>query len=163
MYIFSFLFSLFVKRIMHCYKDNFFFIPCQQCDCPWETGLLHNQICRAHPWEVVSGKGQKLYFYITFYWSIPELLWQAWKSRPKKYSCCCCLQFSNGWSFGDQMCETSKIHNLLKPYKALSEKVSLPKAAWLWRHASNFFFFCKTCVMYCKWVAWLQQTNINNH
>lgn len=34
-----------------------------------------------------------------------------------------CLQFSNGWSFGEQTCETSKIHNLLKPYKALSDKV----------------------------------------
>uniref|UniRef100_A0AAX7UUJ1 Ryanodine receptor 2 n=1 Tax=Astatotilapia calliptera TaxID=8154 RepID=A0AAX7UUJ1_ASTCA len=32
-----------------------------------------------------------------------------------------CL-FSNGWSYGDQMCEISKSHPLLKPYKSLSEK-----------------------------------------
>lgn len=33
------------------------------------------------------------------------------------------LQFSNGWSYGEQMCEISKSHPLLKPYKGLSEKV----------------------------------------
>ncbi|XP_063324726.1 ryanodine receptor 2-like isoform X2 [Pelmatolapia mariae] len=34
----------------------------------------------------------------------------------------CIEKFSNGWSYGDQMCEISKNHPLLKPYKSLSEK-----------------------------------------
>ncbi|KAM3591914.1 uncharacterized protein V6R79_009433 [Siganus canaliculatus] len=34
----------------------------------------------------------------------------------------CTEKFSDGWSFGEQMCEISKSHNLLKPYKNLSEK-----------------------------------------
>ncbi|XP_076743293.1 ryanodine receptor 2 isoform X3 [Maylandia zebra] len=34
----------------------------------------------------------------------------------------CIEKFSNGWSYGDQMCEISKSHPLLKPYKSLSEK-----------------------------------------
>ncbi|XP_075890924.1 ryanodine receptor 2 isoform X2 [Nelusetta ayraudi] len=41
----------------------------------------------------------------------------------------CLEKFSNGWSFGEQTCETSKIHNLLKPYKALSDK---DKEAYCW-------------------------------
>lgn len=35
------------------------------------------------------------------------------------------VQFSSGWSYGEQICEISKSHPLLKPYKGLSEKVSL--------------------------------------
>ncbi|KAI3364879.1 hypothetical protein L3Q82_001062 [Scortum barcoo] len=35
----------------------------------------------------------------------------------------CIEKFSNGWSYGEQMCEISKSHPLLKPYKGLSEKV----------------------------------------
>ncbi|TMS22614.1 Ryanodine receptor 2 [Larimichthys crocea] len=41
----------------------------------------------------------------------------------------CIEKFSNGWSFGEQMCEISKSHNLLKPYKGLSEK---DKEAYCW-------------------------------
>nr|XP_029500026.1 ryanodine receptor 2-like [Oncorhynchus nerka] len=32
-------------------------------------------------------------------------------------------KFSNGWVHGDKVCEASKAHPLLKPYKGLSEKV----------------------------------------
>ncbi|KAG7226578.1 hypothetical protein INR49_003735 [Caranx melampygus] len=35
----------------------------------------------------------------------------------------CIEMFSNGWSYGEQICEISKSHPLLKPYKGLSEKV----------------------------------------
>ncbi|XP_058254474.1 ryanodine receptor 2 isoform X2 [Hemibagrus wyckioides] len=31
-------------------------------------------------------------------------------------------KFSNGWVYGEQMCESSKVHPLLKPYRALSER-----------------------------------------
>ncbi|XP_076833707.1 ryanodine receptor 2 isoform X2 [Brachyhypopomus gauderio] len=31
-------------------------------------------------------------------------------------------KFSNGWVHGEQLCESSKVHPLLKPYRALSEK-----------------------------------------
>uniref|UniRef100_A0A8C9RP23 Ryanodine receptor 2 n=1 Tax=Scleropages formosus TaxID=113540 RepID=A0A8C9RP23_SCLFO len=31
-------------------------------------------------------------------------------------------KFANNWVHGDQLCESSKVHPLLKPYKALSEK-----------------------------------------
>ncbi|XP_061087166.1 ryanodine receptor 2-like [Conger conger] len=31
-------------------------------------------------------------------------------------------KFANGWVHGDQLCEASKVHPLLKPYKGLSEK-----------------------------------------
>nr|XP_015218325.1 PREDICTED: ryanodine receptor 2 isoform X6 [Lepisosteus oculatus] len=31
-------------------------------------------------------------------------------------------KFANGWAHGDPLCETSRIHPLLKPYKLLSEK-----------------------------------------
>ncbi|KAJ8264428.1 hypothetical protein GJAV_G00149040 [Gymnothorax javanicus] len=31
-------------------------------------------------------------------------------------------KFTNGWVHGDQLCEASKVHPLLKPYKGLSEK-----------------------------------------
>ncbi|KAG9346042.1 hypothetical protein JZ751_007858 [Albula glossodonta] len=31
-------------------------------------------------------------------------------------------KFANGWVHGDQLCEASKVHPLLKPYKSLSEK-----------------------------------------
>ncbi|XP_028285731.1 ryanodine receptor 2 [Parambassis ranga] len=34
----------------------------------------------------------------------------------------CIEKFSNGWSYGEQMCEVTKSHPLLKPYKGLSEK-----------------------------------------
>uniref|UniRef100_A0A8C3ARP2 Ryanodine receptor 2 n=1 Tax=Cyclopterus lumpus TaxID=8103 RepID=A0A8C3ARP2_CYCLU len=37
--------------------------------------------------------------------------------------------FSNGWSYGEQTCEISKSHSLLKPYKGLSEK---DKEAYCW-------------------------------
>uniref|UniRef100_A0AAQ5YL56 Ryanodine receptor 2 n=1 Tax=Amphiprion ocellaris TaxID=80972 RepID=A0AAQ5YL56_AMPOC len=37
--------------------------------------------------------------------------------------------FSNGWSYGEQMCEISKSHPLLKPYKGLFEK---DKEAYCW-------------------------------
>ncbi|XP_016334559.1 ryanodine receptor 2-like, partial [Sinocyclocheilus anshuiensis] len=30
--------------------------------------------------------------------------------------------FAVGWVYGEQMCESSKVHPLLKPYKCLSEK-----------------------------------------
>uniref|UniRef100_A0A3Q1CAK1 Ryanodine receptor 2 n=1 Tax=Amphiprion ocellaris TaxID=80972 RepID=A0A3Q1CAK1_AMPOC len=39
------------------------------------------------------------------------------------------LLFSNGWSYGEQMCEISKSHPLLKPYKGLFEK---DKEAYCW-------------------------------
>ncbi|XP_035526010.1 ryanodine receptor 2-like [Morone saxatilis] len=41
----------------------------------------------------------------------------------------CIEKFSNGWSFGEQMCQISKSHPLLKPYKGLSEK---DKEAYCW-------------------------------
>ncbi|KAM7371308.1 hypothetical protein PAMP_010790 [Pampus punctatissimus] len=41
----------------------------------------------------------------------------------------CIEKFSNGWSYGDQMCEISKSHTLLKPYKGLSEK---DKESYCW-------------------------------
>nr|XP_033467469.1 ryanodine receptor 2-like isoform X2 [Epinephelus lanceolatus] len=41
----------------------------------------------------------------------------------------CIERFSNGWSYGDQICEISKSHPLLKPYKGLSEK---DKEAYCW-------------------------------
>ena len=92
-----------------------------QCDHPRETWLLHNQICRAQAWEVVSWKGKKGICTPVFYNNV-------WYIKNKnidlvKYPKCLFLQFSNGWSFGDQICEISKSHNLLKPYKGLSEKV----------------------------------------
>uniref|UniRef100_A0A3Q3N6U1 Ryanodine receptor 2a (cardiac) n=1 Tax=Mastacembelus armatus TaxID=205130 RepID=A0A3Q3N6U1_9TELE len=34
----------------------------------------------------------------------------------------CIEKFSNGWSYGEQICEISKTHPLLKPYKSLPEK-----------------------------------------
>lgn len=36
------------------------------------------------------------------------------------------LQFANGWVHGEQLCEASKIHPLLKAYKGLTEKVKPP-------------------------------------
>ncbi|XP_031696222.1 ryanodine receptor 2-like isoform X2 [Anarrhichthys ocellatus] len=41
----------------------------------------------------------------------------------------CIEKFSNGWSYGEQICEISKSHPLLKPYKGLSEK---DKEAYCW-------------------------------
>uniref|UniRef100_A0A8C3ASD1 Ryanodine receptor 2 n=1 Tax=Cyclopterus lumpus TaxID=8103 RepID=A0A8C3ASD1_CYCLU len=41
----------------------------------------------------------------------------------------CIEKFSNGWSYGEQTCEISKSHSLLKPYKGLSEK---DKEAYCW-------------------------------
>ncbi|KAK9529913.1 hypothetical protein VZT92_011459 [Zoarces viviparus] len=41
----------------------------------------------------------------------------------------CTEKFSNGWSYGEQICENSKSHPLLKPYKGLSEK---DKEAYCW-------------------------------
>ncbi|XP_034425492.1 ryanodine receptor 2 isoform X10 [Hippoglossus hippoglossus] len=41
----------------------------------------------------------------------------------------CIEKFSNGWSHGDQLCEISKSHTLLKPYKGLSEK---DKESYCW-------------------------------
>ncbi|KAF7650574.1 hypothetical protein LDENG_00123610 [Lucifuga dentata] len=38
-------------------------------------------------------------------------------------------KFSNGWSYGEYMCEITKSHPLLKPYKGLSEK---DKEAYCW-------------------------------
>lgn len=32
-------------------------------------------------------------------------------------------QFANGWVHGEQLCENNKVHPLLKPYRALAEKV----------------------------------------
>ncbi|CAB1444212.1 unnamed protein product, partial [Pleuronectes platessa] len=32
------------------------------------------------------------------------------------------LKFANGWVHGEQLCENSKVHPLLKPYRALAEK-----------------------------------------
>ncbi|KAG2467378.1 RYR2 protein, partial [Polypterus senegalus] len=34
-------------------------------------------------------------------------------------------KFANGWIHGEVLCETSKVHNLLKPYRLLTEKVSV--------------------------------------
>uniref|UniRef100_A0AAZ1Y3U1 Ryanodine receptor 2 n=1 Tax=Oreochromis aureus TaxID=47969 RepID=A0AAZ1Y3U1_OREAU len=52
---------------------------------------------------------EKLDYFITRY---AEHIHEKW----------CIEKFSNGWSYGDQMCEISKNHPLLKPYKSLSEK-----------------------------------------
>uniref|UniRef100_A0A8D0APV1 Ryanodine receptor 2 n=1 Tax=Sander lucioperca TaxID=283035 RepID=A0A8D0APV1_SANLU len=41
----------------------------------------------------------------------------------------CIEKFSNGWSYGEQICEISKSHPLLKPYKGISEK---DKEAYCW-------------------------------
>uniref|UniRef100_A0A3B4UZ35 Ryanodine receptor 2 n=1 Tax=Seriola dumerili TaxID=41447 RepID=A0A3B4UZ35_SERDU len=41
----------------------------------------------------------------------------------------CIEKFSNGWSYGEQICEISKSHPLLKPYKGLSEK---DKESYCW-------------------------------
>uniref|UniRef100_A0A4W6FFE5 Ryanodine receptor 2 n=1 Tax=Lates calcarifer TaxID=8187 RepID=A0A4W6FFE5_LATCA len=41
----------------------------------------------------------------------------------------CIEKFSNGWSYGEQICEISKNHPLLKPYKGLSEK---DKESYCW-------------------------------
>ncbi|KAM6956587.1 ryanodine receptor 2-like [Aplochiton taeniatus] len=38
-------------------------------------------------------------------------------------------KFANGWVHGDQLCETMKVHPLLKPYRALGEK---DKEAYRW-------------------------------
>ncbi|XP_054615531.1 ryanodine receptor 2 isoform X15 [Dunckerocampus dactyliophorus] len=34
----------------------------------------------------------------------------------------CFEKFSNGWSYGENICEASRSHNLLKPFKGLAEK-----------------------------------------
>ncbi|XP_031696221.1 ryanodine receptor 2-like isoform X1 [Anarrhichthys ocellatus] len=47
----------------------------------------------------------------------------------------CIEKFSNGWSYGEQICEISKSHPLLKPYKGLSEKLVVilqDKEAYCW-------------------------------
>ncbi|TDG98458.1 hypothetical protein EPR50_G00218880 [Perca flavescens] len=41
----------------------------------------------------------------------------------------CIEKFSNGWSYGEQICEIAKSHPLLKPYKGISEK---DKEAYCW-------------------------------
>ncbi|MED6246409.1 Ryanodine receptor 2 [Ataeniobius toweri] len=41
----------------------------------------------------------------------------------------CIEKFSNGWTYEEHMCESSKTHPLLKPYRALSEK---DKEAYCW-------------------------------
>ncbi|KAM4591284.1 ryanodine receptor 2 isoform 1-T1 [Odontesthes bonariensis] len=38
-------------------------------------------------------------------------------------------KFANGWVHGEQLCETTKVHPLLKPYRALAEK---DKEAYRW-------------------------------
>uniref|UniRef100_A0A671VHP5 Uncharacterized protein n=1 Tax=Sparus aurata TaxID=8175 RepID=A0A671VHP5_SPAAU len=59
---------------------------------------------------------EKLDYFITRY---AEHIHEKW----------CIEKFSNGWSFGEQMCEISKSHTLLKPYKSLTEK---DKEAYGW-------------------------------
>ena len=49
-------------------------------------------------------------------------------------------QFANGWVHGEQLCENSKVHPLLKPYRALAEKV----------HREICFYVCvSVCVCEC--------------
>uniref|UniRef100_A0A8C7JSK1 Ryanodine receptor 2 n=1 Tax=Oncorhynchus kisutch TaxID=8019 RepID=A0A8C7JSK1_ONCKI len=50
--------------------------------------------------------------------------------------------FSNGWVHGDKVCEASKVHPLLKPYKGLSEK---DKELYRWPIKESL----KTMVMWC--------------
>uniref|UniRef100_A0A3Q1EA25 Ryanodine receptor 2 n=1 Tax=Acanthochromis polyacanthus TaxID=80966 RepID=A0A3Q1EA25_9TELE len=59
---------------------------------------------------------EKLDYFITRY---AEHIHEKW----------CIEKFSNGWSYGEQMCEISKSHPLLKPYKGLFEK---DKEAYCW-------------------------------
>lgn len=51
------------------------------------------------------------------------------------------VQFSSGWSYGEQICEISKSHPLLKPYKGLSEKVVSMQLflSVLFRHQPDVF------------------------
>lgn len=61
--------------------------------------------------------------------SLKKGLWDNDRQHNIYLSCMPCVffkQFSKGWSYGDQMCEISKSHPLLKPYKGLSEKVFWP-------------------------------------
>uniref|UniRef100_A0A8K9UMA6 Ryanodine receptor 2 n=1 Tax=Oncorhynchus mykiss TaxID=8022 RepID=A0A8K9UMA6_ONCMY len=51
-------------------------------------------------------------------------------------------KFSNGWVHGDKVCEASKVHPLLKPYKGLSEK---DKELYRWPIKESL----KTMVMWC--------------
>ena len=39
---------------------------------------------------------------------------------------CALCQFASGWVYGEQLCENAKVHPLLKPYRALAEKVKWP-------------------------------------
>ncbi|KAM9837412.1 LOW QUALITY PROTEIN: ryanodine receptor 2 [Aulostomus maculatus] len=51
------------------------------------------------------------------------------KYAEHKHEKWCIEKFSNGWSYGEQICEISKSHHLLKPYKGLSEK---DKESYCW-------------------------------
>lgn len=43
-------------------------------------------------------------------------------------------QFGNGWVHGEQLSESAKVHPLLKPYRALSEKVVHPPSYTMHAH-----------------------------
>ncbi|KAF3691469.1 Ryanodine receptor 2 [Channa argus] len=58
---------------------------------------------------------EKLDYFITKY---AEHIHEKW----------CIEKFSNGWSYGEKICEISKSQPLLKPYKGLSEKLSFEGA-----------------------------------
>uniref|UniRef100_A0AAQ5XBZ1 Ryanodine receptor 2b (cardiac) n=1 Tax=Amphiprion ocellaris TaxID=80972 RepID=A0AAQ5XBZ1_AMPOC len=65
-----------------------------------------------------------------------KLFWGVFKALAKKVnhteyleSLCYCCQFANGWVHGEQLCENTKVHPLLKPYRALAEK---EKDAYRW-------------------------------
>lgn len=115
----------FRSALIHMNLFFVFFSYAHQCDCPRETGLFHYQICRAHPWEVVYRKGKETMSHIKMYVVLFVLMMLQYLSYGNVYIHfnVCVLQFSNGWSFGEQMCEISKSHTLLKPYKSLTEKV----------------------------------------
>lgn len=44
------------------------------------------------------------------------------------------FQFGNGWVHGEQLSESAKVHPLLKPYRALSEKVVHPPSYTMHAH-----------------------------
>ncbi|XP_035260543.1 ryanodine receptor 2 isoform X1 [Anguilla anguilla] len=62
---------------------------------------------------------EKLDYFINKYAEHSHEKWSTDKVMcPVSYT----AEFANGWVHGDQLCEASKVHPLLKPYKGLSEK-----------------------------------------
>lgn len=47
------------------------------------------------------------------------------------------FQFGNGWVHGEQLSESAKVHPLLKPYRALSEKVVNTPSYTIHAHFTN--------------------------